>query len=222
MRGMDGESPRGGGPEKSGEPRRRAQIDRAIKTPLDRPDWWSRPPELPWYKTITRRKALIAGGIILAIHVPFGIGFFQDMKATRIQALRKSQKLMLNYHQLYPCFGARVDGEALNPVGALASPRAVVDYKLSGTVGLGVTLKPDGSVAARCLAESSGMPGLDNAAYAAARSWKFAVPASKPGAMRLLSVRFDGSAKVAGLRAWTPAQKPPVPKTPAPANSLKK
>jgi TonB family protein len=188
-------------------PRQRTVVNRDIKTPMDRPDWWTRAPELPWYKTITRQKALIIAGIILVVHVPFGIGFFQDMKTSRIQMMRKSQKVLLNYHQLYPCFGPRVDGEALQPAQALASPEAVSLYKLSGTVGLGVTLKPDGTVAGRCLAESSGLQGLDNAVYAASRDWKFIVPANSPSHMRLLSLRFDGKPTVSNVRAWAPPQK---------------
>lgn len=194
---------------KAETPRVRTVVNRDIKTPMDRPDWWTREADLPWYKTITRQKALIAGSIIFVVHVPFGIGFFQDMKTTRIQMMRKSQKVLLNYHQLYPCSGPRVNGETLQAAQSLASPEAVSLYKLSGTVGLGVTLKPDGTVAGRCLAESSGLQGLDNAVYAAARDWKFVVPVNNPAYMRLLSVQFDGRQTVASVRAWAPAKKMP-------------
>ncbi len=201
MRGPDGETPRGTG----GEPER---------MPLYRPPWSRDEPDLPWYKRVTRRQWYLIAAIIVTVHGVFGWGFFWQTNFSRAERMRNTQKVMMNYQTLPSCYGPRVDGESLVASAPIAVPDIVKALRLKGTVGLGVRLKPDGSVLGACLAESSGNPGLDNALYAAARNWRFQLPAQNPEARRLLSLRITEPAAPIEVRAWTPPAKIPVQSLP--------
>jgi TonB family protein len=196
MRGPDGETPRGTG----GEPG---------SGPLFRPPWNDDVPDVPWYKRVSRQQLYWIGGVIFAIHAFFIWGFFQDVNIAPVDRMRWGQKVLENYQSLPACVTPRVDGAVLTPVQPLAVPDIVSTLRLNGKVGLGIRLTPDGSVAGACLAQTSGNPGLDNAIYAAARTWKFKVPGDKPELLRLMSLDIADPTKPIAFSAWTPP--PPAP-----------
>lgn len=191
MRGPDGETPRGTG----GEPG---------SGPLYRPPWNDDVPTVPWYKRVSRKQLYWIGAVIFAIHAFFIWGFFQDVNIAPVNRMRWGQKLIKNYQSLPACVAPRVDGEVLTPVKPLAVPNIVPTLGLKGKVGLGIRVMADGSVASACLAQTSGNPGLDNAIYAAARNWKFKVPAEKPDLLRLISLDIADSVRPITITAWTP------------------
>jgi TonB family protein len=162
---------------------------------------------VPWYKRVSRKQLYWIGAVIFAIHAFFIWGFFQDVNIAPVNRMRWGQKLIENYQSLPACVTPRVDGEVLTPVKPLAVPDIVSTLGLDGKVGLGIRVTADGSVASACLAQTSGNPGLDNAIHAAARTWKFKVPAKKPDLLRLMSLDIAESARAITITAWTP----PVP-----------
>jgi TonB family protein len=177
------------------------------RSALYRPPWLDAREVVPWYQKLSRLQWLGLVAFIAALHGFFIWGFFQDTKFSQAEALRNRQKLMTNYQTLPGCFGARVEGEVLKPIAPLAVPEMIAAIGLKGTVGLGIRLKPDGTVAASCLAETSGNPGLDNAIHAAARDWKFNVPSSRPEVRRMLMLRIAEAQTPINISAWAPAAK---------------